>query len=40
VLDRLAAGKVMPDRVNYAPANIGAYLNGNAAAPGVSIVPI
>jgi len=40
VLDRLAAGPVMPDRANYRPTNIGPYLNGNAAAPGVEIVPI
>jgi hypothetical protein len=40
VLDRLAAGPVMPDRIAYAPPNIGPYLNGNAAAPAVTIVPI
>ncbi len=40
VLDRIKAGPVMPGRVPYAPTNIGAYLNGTAAAPGVTVVPI
>jgi len=40
VLDRLAAGPVMPEFGNYGPSNIGPYLNGSAAAPGVKIVPI
>jgi uncharacterized protein (DUF2235 family) len=40
VLDRLAAGPVMPDRVNYAPTNIAAYLNGSAAEAGVKIVQV
>jgi uncharacterized protein (DUF2235 family) len=44
VLDRVNAGPVVPDPgaswIAYAPTNITAYLNGNAAAPGVTVVPI
>jgi hypothetical protein len=46
VIDRIEAGAVLPDPAPgtpaepYQPPNIGAYLNGNAAAPGVTIVPI
>jgi hypothetical protein len=39
-LDRLKAGPVMPGGIPYAPKNMGAYLNGTAAAPGVTVVPI
>jgi uncharacterized protein (DUF2235 family) len=43
VIERLNAGAVHPDPsalpTPYHPANIAGYLNGRAAAPGVSVVP-
>ena len=42
VLGRMVAGPVTPEPRNaqalYAPSNLGAYLNGNAAAPGAIVV--
>jgi T6SS, Phospholipase effector Tle1-like, catalytic domain len=44
VIDRIHAGPVPLDRgatpVPYTPTNIGPYLNGNSAAPGVTLMQI
>ena len=44
VVDRMNRGPVVPNpmaaALPYRPANIGPYLNGNAAAPDVEIVKI